>query len=135
MDWIREPEKMNTTPSETRPRSYDGDYMAAGRAAEGIVMAWLHEQPQFIGVESLTGLRQLREADVDCSFSLSDGRVTFAEIKSDRWLGKTGRVLFEVLRINHKVPPSVPPSLFKPKGAGKRSSEFQRSGNSWTREK
>ncbi len=64
MDWLWKPEEIKTTPSENRPRSYKGGYMAAGRAAEGIVMAWLGERPEVIGVENLTELRQLREAGV-----------------------------------------------------------------------
>jgi hypothetical protein len=101
---VRQRVLLDTAPSASRERSYDGDYMAAGRKAETIVLDWLRTRPEVIGVEDLTGLRQMREADVDCSVALMDGRVTLAEIKSDAHLGVSGNVLFEVLRINHTAP-------------------------------
>lgn len=78
--------------------------MAAGRAAEEIILSWLATAPWVIGVEDLRSLRVMREADVDCSISISDGRVTLAEIKSDRHLDLSGNFNFEVLRINHTAP-------------------------------
>ena len=88
-------------PSVENGRSYNGHYMAVGRNAEEIVMEWLTEHPSIVGVEDLRSLRPMREADVDISICLYDGRVALAEIKSDYHLGKTENVLFEVLRINH----------------------------------
>lgn len=88
-------------PSSNNDRSYNGHYMAAGRNAETIVLSWLKEMPGVIGIEDLRNLRQMREADVDCSLTLYDGRVALAEIKSDWHLGVSGNVIFEVLRINH----------------------------------
>lgn len=79
--------------------------MADGKKAEEKVLGWLAREPWVIGVEDLRSLRQMREADVDCSVALIDGRVTLAEIKSDRHLGVSGNFLFEVLRINHTAPP------------------------------
>jgi hypothetical protein len=79
--------------------------MKVGMHAEEIVMAWLNEHPQVLGVEDLRSLRPMREADVDVSLQLYDGRVVLAEIKSDYHLGVSGNVLFEVLRINHTCPP------------------------------
>lgn len=95
----------DTTPSAERDRSYSGDYMVAGRKAEEIILGWLSAQPWVLGVEDLRSFRPMREADVDCSIALSDGRVTVAEIKSDRHLGRSGKFLFEVLRINHTALP------------------------------
>jgi hypothetical protein len=99
---------VNTTPSATRERTYDGDYMAAGNKAEKTVMAWLRKRPWVVGVDDLRALRVMREADVDCSITLADGRVTLAEIKSDRHLNNLAtedkNFLFEVLRINHTAP-------------------------------
>ena len=46
----------------------------------------------------------MREADVDLSLSLMDGRIALAEVKSDRHLGRSGNLLFEILRINHTAP-------------------------------
>jgi hypothetical protein len=87
-----------------KARSYDGDYMAVGKKGEEVVMAWLASRPYVIGVDDLRQLRVMREADVDCSFSLSDGRVALAEIKTDQHLGKSGNILFEILRVNHTAP-------------------------------
>ena len=80
--------------------------MEAGRNAEEVVLQWLAEQPWVIGVEDLRSLRVMREADVDCSCQLIDGRNSLLEIKSDRHLGCSGNFLFEVLRINHTAPPN-----------------------------
>ena len=92
-------------PSRENERSYNGHYMRAGKAAEKIVMEWLYDRPEIIGVEDLRALRQMREADVDVSISLYDGRIALAEIKSDWHLGISGNLLFEVLRINHTCQP------------------------------
>lgn len=88
-----------------KARSYTGDYMAEGRKAEEIVMAFLKKRPEIIGIEDWRELRAVHEADVDCAITTTDGRVTLAEIKSDRHLGQSGNVLFEVLRINHTCRP------------------------------
>lgn len=88
-------------PGQANPRSYNGHYMRAGKEAEKIVMDWLRANPQIVGLDDLRGLREMQTADVDCSLQLSDGRAVLAEIKSDWHLGKSGNVLFEVLRINH----------------------------------
>lgn len=90
-----------TIPSADRMRSYDSGYMQAGKKAENIVMQWLREQPWTIGVDDLRPLRIMQEADVDCTIKTADGRITLAEIKSDKHLGISKNVLFEALRINH----------------------------------
>lgn len=100
-------EPFDTTPSADRKRSYDGGYMAAGKRAEEIVLEWLMTRPWVVDVEDLRPYRPMREADVDCSIALTDGRVTLAEIKSDRHLGVSKNFLFEVLRINHTAPPDA----------------------------
>ena len=92
---------MNCEPGASNERSYSGHYMEAGRKAEEIVMKWLSSHPHIISVSDLRELRPMREADVDVSLCLYDGRVALAEIKSDYHLGKSGNVIFEVLRINH----------------------------------
>ena len=96
--------KMATT-GANKQCSYDGDYMTDGRKAEEIVMAFLRDRPEVIGVEDWRELRAVQEADVDCAIKTRDGRVTLAEIKSDKYLGVTSNVLFEILRINHTCIP------------------------------
>lgn len=94
-----------STPSESRERSYSDGYMALGKQGETIVIDWLRRNPHVLGVSDLRELRIMQEADVDCSIATKDGRIVFAEIKTDKHLGVTDNVLFEVLRINHTAPP------------------------------
>lgn len=95
---------LDTHPDANRDRDYSGGYMQAGHFAEEAVLAWLRENPAIIGIQDLRQLRVMREADVDCSITLIDGRITLAEVKSDRHLGSSGNFLFEILRINHTAP-------------------------------
>lgn len=86
-----------------KERSYDGDYMQAGRTGEEIVMKFLRTLPS---VESVTDYRNLGTAqqdDVDICILFTSGRTELAEIKSDKHMREGGNVLFEVLRINHTV--------------------------------
>jgi len=93
-----------TTTGANKQRSYSGDYMAAGKKAEEIVMKFLVDRPYIIGVNDFRQLKAIQEADVDIAIKTIDGRVTLAEIKSDWHLGVSGNVIFEVLRINHTAP-------------------------------
>lgn len=86
-------------------RSYSGDYMADGIKAQDIVLEFLRKRPDVIGVDDLSQLKVMQEADVDCMIKTADGLITLAEIKSDKWIGKSGNILFEVLRINHTTTP------------------------------
>lgn len=90
-----------------KQRSYNGDYMQRGKEAERIVMRFLEYNSNVIGVDDLRQLRVMRESDVDLSVKLMDGRVILAEIKSDWYLGVSGNVLFESLRINHTASPNA----------------------------
>ncbi len=96
---------MQVTTGADKPRSYEGDYMEAGRKAEEIVLGFLRELPSVLALEDTRNLRVMREADVDCVLHLYDGTCLLAEIKSDSHLGVSGNVLFEVLRINHTCGP------------------------------
>jgi len=95
----------------TKTRSYDGDYMDAGKTAEAIVMDFLRSNPEVIGVEDIRKLRPMQAADADCIIYNADGTIAIAEIKSDKYLGKSGNVLFEALRINHTAPPDKAATL------------------------
>lgn len=88
-----------------KARSYSGDYMEDGMKAQDIVLDFLRNRPDVIGVDDLSQLKILQEADVDCMIKTRDGLVTLAEIKSDNHIGKSGNILFEVLRINHTATP------------------------------
>jgi predicted nucleotidyltransferase len=94
-----------------KDRSYDGDYMERGKKAEEIVIAFLKRRPMVLNVIDFRELRQAQGADFDVGIVSIDGRVPLAEIKSDAYLGKTGNVLFEVLRINHTCDPDFSATL------------------------
>ena len=93
------------TPSASKERSYNGDYMKVGKKAEEIVLAFLKSRPDVLGVNDFRELRAVQEADIDFAIKTADGRVTLAEVKSDRHMGITGNVLYEVLRMNHTCIP------------------------------
>lgn len=88
-----------------KPRSYSGDYMDDGIAGQNAVLEFLWARPDVIGVDDLSQLKIMQEADVDCMIKSRDGLVTLAEIKSDKHIGITGNVLFEAIRINHTTNP------------------------------
>jgi len=88
-------------PGAIAQRSYSGHYMKVGQEAETRIMEWLTGNPHILKIDDLRQFRALREADVDTSIHLTDGRIVLAEIKSDWHLGTSGNVLFEILRINH----------------------------------
>lgn len=92
-------------PSAENRRSYSGHYAKAGRKAEELIISWLRERPWVINLDDLREDRVMRQADVDVSLQIMDGRNPLAEIKSDYHLGVSGNVLFEVLRLNHTAPP------------------------------
>jgi hypothetical protein len=96
---------IQTLTGSSKGKSYDGDYMLSGRFAEEVIWLWLEGNSSVIGIEDFRHLRPFQNADVDAGIQLRDGRVKLAEIKSDRHLGVTDNVLFEVLRINHNAPP------------------------------
>jgi len=96
---------VGVTTGADKQRSYNGDYMAAGKYAEAICLEFVKRSPSVLAIEDTRNLRVLREADVDCVMHLYDGRCHLAEFKSDAHLGVTGNVLFEVLRVNHTAPP------------------------------
>ena len=90
----------DTTPSADRERDYDGGYMAAGKDAEELVMAWWRKRDGVVEVIDYRADVAFQAKEIDCRVV----RVTDAftvEIKSDQHLGVSGNFLFELLRINH----------------------------------
>lgn len=86
-------------------KSYDGGYMKIGKEGERIVMQWLEDNPKVIGVTDFRDVREIQEADVDVGIKLYTGQICLAEIKTDTYLGKSGNIIAEVLRINHRGNP------------------------------
>lgn len=95
----------STTTGRQKERSYNGDYMKLGREGESAVLRFLKQRPQVVGVADFRDLRVIQEADIDFAVSTRDGRVTLAEVKADSWLGTSGNLLCEVMRINHTCVP------------------------------
>lgn len=97
---------MNTCETgNTKQRSYSGDYMQVGKAGEKIVIDYLRQSPSIIGVKDWSEVKEVQEADIDCAIKTIDGNILLAEIKTDNYLGATGNILFEILRINHTCDP------------------------------
>lgn len=94
-----------TTTGKDKQRSYNGDYMKLGKHGEEIVLKWLRSHPDTLEVDDYRQLKVMYKADVDCAIYSRDGRVALAEIKTDTHLGKSGNLLFEILRINHTTNP------------------------------
>lgn len=91
-------------PSKNNGRSYEGHYHEVGKAAEELVLSFLRGRPSVLEVDDLRNLRPMQKADVDAVIYSRDGTVALVEIKSDYHLGKSGNILFEILRINHTAP-------------------------------
>lgn len=91
----------HATTGNDKRRSYGGDYMEIGKTGEQVVMRWLESRPNVLGVTDFRDIRQIQEADVDVGVRLYSGQICLAEIKTDTYLGVSGNVLNEVLRINH----------------------------------
>lgn len=91
-------------PSAKRKRSYDGEYMNEGRKAELVVMAWLLLNSDVIDFDDCRPFRPAQGADYDFAVRNRDGTAPLVEVKSDRHLGSTGNMVFEIARVNHTAP-------------------------------
>jgi len=91
--------------------SYSGDYMNTGKLGEKVVIKFLQDNPQILEVNDWSEIKATQSADIDCEIITRSGQVVLAEIKSDKHLGKTGNVLFEILRINHTCRPDFSANL------------------------
>ncbi len=84
-------------------KSYSGEMMAVGTANEEAVLAWLRTTNAGQEILDLREFRIAQRMDVDFGITTVDRTIVLAEIKSDKWLGKTHKLLFENHRINHYV--------------------------------
>lgn len=91
-------------PDRTRQRSYNGEYMDVGRQAEEIVLSFLRARESVQCVDDFRDVESYQQREIDCVIYWKKGGKNHAEIKSDYHLGKSGNVLFEILRINHTAP-------------------------------
>lgn len=96
---------MNCETGKEKVRSYSGDYMRVGLDGQNKVINFLRNNPEIIAVRDWSEVKETQEADIDCAIKTRDGNILLAEIKTDNHLGKSGNVLFEVLRINHTCDP------------------------------
>ena len=88
-------------------RSYSGDYMELGQAGEKVVVDFLTQQPGVERVEDLRELKHWQQKSVDFRCWMTDGSCRLVEAKSDTYLGNTGNLLFEILRIYHTSEPDI----------------------------
>jgi len=80
--------------------------LVKGQDAESIVQDFLHSWKSHITqVEDLREDTTWQERDVDFRVHMRTGTKLLIEVKSDKWLGVSRNVLFEVLRIHHTATP------------------------------
>ena len=79
--------------------------MALGKMGQNICFDFLRGHPEVVRVEDASELKLLQEGEADALICLRDGDNPLAEIKTDKWLGRTPNVLLEVLRFNHTADP------------------------------
>jgi hypothetical protein len=97
---------MTATTPFFRPHDYDnGDYAKKGKNGEETVIRFLMEHSDILSCDDLRDVRQMRWYDVDICIRTADGLNLLAEIKTDDYLGVSGNVLFETLRLNLTAPP------------------------------
>jgi len=96
--------KNKTEQGRTRSYSDDSAYMQAGLMAERIAMAWLRSRPEVHAVCDMRLNEQFQKRGVDFEVVFKNGDVEGVDVKHDTHLGKSDRVLFEVLRVNHLSP-------------------------------
>ena len=89
------------TVSDERTLWEDSAIQEKRKKAEEICMDFLRANPQTLELVDARECRVLQDVDADCVWHLYDGTVHLAEIKSDNHLCVSGKVLFEVLRINY----------------------------------
>lgn len=82
-------------------KTYNGHLMDLARQNEEIILAWLNRWGK--SVIDFREFRLAQRIDVDFGVETIDGQIVLAEIKSDKWISKTGNLLFENHRINHFV--------------------------------
>ena len=90
--------KPDTTPSASRPRSYSGGYMDAGKVGEAIFLEFLRADPDTACVLDVRSDKHWQDCDVDFRVRRGTGEWWSVEGKYDRHLDKTGNVLFELFR-------------------------------------
>ena len=75
--------------------------MEKGVKNEEIVLGWLKGWGK--DVIDFREFRLAQRIDVDFGIETIDGNIVLAEIKSDKWIGKSRNLCFECNRINHYV--------------------------------
>lgn len=91
-----------------KSRSYSGDYMAAGRASEELVLSWLVAKTNVVKLRDVSDHPEYQDKDVDLLVWLEGApRELRCEVKRDEHLGQSGNVLFEFARIYHTTDPGL----------------------------
>lgn len=100
-----------TTIGSEKARSYSGDYMQDGRLAEEVCLRYLRGMAGVATVDDVRKVVAWQQRDVDFVVHLGNGLEASVEVKSDRHLGVSPNVIFEVLRINHTAEPDLACSM------------------------
>jgi len=97
--------KMNNhiLPRREIKKSYSGDYMKVGIIAENIIIKFLNSKSNILEIIDKRYDEEYQRKEIDIIIKMNDERIIKCEIKSDWHLGVSGKVLFEVLRINHNT--------------------------------
>ena len=95
---------MQAPPDPERDPNYKGLMMVVGVSGEEVVKDFLTshskvKQP----IEDLREDKDWQDKEVDFRIEYHNGEKRLIEVKSDRHIGKSHNVLFEVFRVNHKA--------------------------------
>lgn len=88
-------------PDALRELSYDGDMMREGREGEAEVYEMLRRMPAVLRVDDVRDDVAWRARDVDFLVHRMVVPMQQIEVKSDRYIAKTGNFCFELARIHH----------------------------------
>lgn len=85
------------------PRDYNGALMNAGKQGESAALSFLL-QSSGARIEDVRNHPEWQRQDVDFLLHYTD-RVASVEVKSDRYISRSGNVLFEIARAHHTANP------------------------------
>ena len=92
--------KANPQPPKGSSLFEDSNLLLVGQDAESIVMDFLNSFKQITKKDDLRLDKEWQEKDVDYRIETANGEMLI-EVKSDQHIGKSGNVLFELIRLHH----------------------------------
>ena len=76
-----------------------------GLAAEDVALDFLNSRPAITQIDDVRNVQEWQQKEVDFRITIAQREKMLIEVKSDKWLGKSGNVLFEYGRIHHTAKP------------------------------